>query len=162
MTLTSSTLFISSLSPLIILFPSWLLWGCLINHHKSSTWALFSLPLRFIPLVKFCCPPNDIKIFCVILFFLPLFSTEGFKQGCSAYKHAPKIQRCRSGFWYPLSMFHLEAFLFASLLPLLPNFWNQLVIFYSTLMTFFKGFWVQAHWNALRPSCLLAGGSFHF
>jgi hypothetical protein len=39
------------------------------------------------------------------------------------------IKRHSSGFWYPLSMFHLEAVLFVSLLPLLPNFLNQLVFY---------------------------------
>jgi hypothetical protein len=35
-------------------------------------------------------------------------------------------------------MFHLEAFLFVLVLPSLLGFWNQLVIFYSTLMGVFK------------------------
>ncbi len=127
MTFTSLALLISFPLPLIILFPSCLLWGCLFNRHKSSTWASYGLPFKFIPLAKFCCPLGGIKIFGVTFGSVSstfIFLTDGFKRGCSACKHAFKITGHSSGFLYPLLMLHLKAFLFASLFPLLPNFWS--------------------------------------
>jgi hypothetical protein len=52
----------------------------------------------------------------------------------------------RSGFWYLLSMFHLDAFFFGLLFPCFPSFQSQLVIFYSTLMGVF--------WRLLHPNSL--------
>ncbi len=49
-----------------------------------------------------------------------------------------KVRGCLSGFWYPLLMFCLEAFLFTSLFPLLLGFQSKLIVFYSILMGIFE------------------------
>ncbi len=132
MTFTSLALPISFPSLLIILFPSWLMCGCLFNPHKSSSWAPSSLTLKFIPLRSFVALPvaSRFLVSLLVLSLSPFSFTKGFKRGCSTCKHPPKIKGCSGGFWYPLSMFHLKAFLSASVFPFLLDFWSQLVLFH--------------------------------
>jgi hypothetical protein len=53
--------------------------GLFIQFHKCSAWALSGLPPKFVPLVKFCCPPlGGIRIFGV--FFGFAFFTSFFLQ----------------------------------------------------------------------------------
>jgi hypothetical protein len=60
----------------------------------------------------------------LVLYPLPfLFFAQGFGQGCSTCKCVPKIRGHPCGFYYPLSMFHLKAFLFRFVVsPPLPSF----------------------------------------
>jgi hypothetical protein len=84
-------------------------------------------------------PPYDIKILGVPFGHasFTFFFGKGFKQGFSTCKHVFEIRRHLCGFWYPLLMFCLNAFFFVLLLPPLPTFQKQLIVFYSTLVGMF-------------------------
>jgi hypothetical protein len=42
------------------------LWGLFVQLYKCSAWALSSLPLGFVPLIEFYCPPGGITILGVL------------------------------------------------------------------------------------------------
>ncbi len=103
---------------LVFVIPNWLMSGCLFNPT--------SFDLGFICLTSWVCPlyrvllPRMISrsLACLlVLLFCLFFFGRSSKWGCSACKHVFKIRGHLNGFWYPLSMFRSNAFLFVSLFP---------------------------------------------
>ncbi len=119
------TLALPMLFPLFLCFPIGLC-GVIYSTPQVSTWASFVFPLGFVPPIEFCCP-YDIKILGMPFGFASFFFFGRIsKWRCLACKHVLKIRGHLSGFWYPLSMFRSNAFLFVSLLSPLQTFRNQL------------------------------------
>ncbi len=79
------------------------------------------------------------------------FVRNSFSRFTLFFKGFLNIRLHPSGFWYFLLMFCSKAFLFALLFPPPFKFQRQFIIFDFTLMEFLRGFWVYAHWSALKP-----------
>ncbi len=114
-------------SPLIIVFPSWFLWGCLFNLTSVQLGFRLAYLLNLSP-YQILLPFSGIRIFAHLFSFVSLvffFFARGFKQGCLICIYAPEIRWHPCGFWYLLSIFCPKAFLFALLFPPLPGVRSQ-------------------------------------
>jgi len=118
--------------------------GLFVQPYKCLAWAPSSLPPRFVPPIEFYCSFGGIKIlgipFGFVSFTLFFFFAQGFRQGCSTCKCVPKIRGHPGGFYYPLSMFHLKAFLFRFVVsPPFQVFKVSLPLFIPPCGEFFSG-----------------------